>query len=93
VTADLLNPSKLFDVLKRNITIPISTDQSVQIPTPEQALEQSSPQLQEVNKDVKEETGIDLAKFIGWFAGMLKLLFQIIVDLLDNVSKSLDPNR
>lgn len=91
--ADLLNPDNLFDILKRNITIPINTEQKIEILTPEQALEKSSPQLQEVNQDVKAETGIDLAKFISWFAGMLKLVFQIIVDLLDNVSKALDPNR
>lgn len=92
-TADLLNPGNLFDILKRNITIPINTEQNIEILTPEQALEKSSPQLQEVNKDVKTETGIDLAKFISWFAGMLKLVFQIVVDLLDNVAKSLDPNQ
>lgn len=90
--ADILNPDKLFDSLKRNITIPVGPDEKIEIPTPEQALQQSSPKLQEVNKDVKTETGIDLAKFISWFAKVLKLFFQIIVDLLDNVAKALDPN-
>ncbi len=86
---DLLNPDTWFKALKENITIPISKDQQVKVPTPEQALKDASPKLQEVNKGVKDETGIDFAKFIGWFARVLKVFFQIIVNLLEQVSESL----
>lgn len=86
---DLLNPDTWFKALKENITIPISKDQEVKVPTPEQALKEASPKLQEVNQGVKEQTGIDLAKFIGWFANVLKVFFQIIVDLLERVSEAL----
>jgi len=88
-TGDLLNPDKWFEVLKRNITIPISQKQTVKIPTPEEALRQTSPQLREISRGVREETGIDLAKFIGWFAKVLKVFFQVVVDLLETVARSL----
>lgn len=87
-TRDLLNPERWFEALKRNITIPISQDQIVNIPTPEEALRQTSPQLKEIGRGVKEETGIDLPKFIGWFAKVLKIFFQVIVDLLETVARS-----
>lgn len=86
---ELLNPDTWFKALKENITIPISKDQEVKIPTPEEALKEASPQLQEVNKGVREEVGIDFAKFIGWFAKVLKVFFQIIVSLLEQVSNAL----
>ena len=87
-TGDLLNPDKWFEILKRNITIPISQDNVVNIPTPEESLRQSAPQLKEIGRGVKEETGIDLAKFIGWFAKVLKVFFQVVVNLLETVAKS-----
>lgn len=87
-TRDLLNPDKWFEILKRNITVPISKEQIIKIPTPEESLKQTSPQLKEINRGVREETGIDLAKFIGWFAKVLKVFFQVIVDLLETVAKS-----
>lgn len=91
--ADLLNPDKLFEALKRNITIPIpsatSTVDNIEVPSPGQALEKASPKLQEVNQDVREETGIDLAKFIGWFAKVLKVFFLTLVDLLEKVAQTL----
>ncbi len=85
---DFLNPDKWFDILKRNITIPISKEKTVNIPTPEEAIRQSSPQLHEIGRGVREETGIDLAKFIGWMAKVLKLFFKVIVDLLETVARS-----
>lgn len=85
---DFINPDKWFDILKRNITIPISKENIVSIPTPEEALKQSSPQLREIGRGVQEETGIDLAKFIGWMAKTLKLFFQIVINLLENVARS-----
>src|SRR3989344_8969504 len=84
---DFLNPDKWFEILKRNITIPISKEKIVNIPTPEEAIRQSSPQLQEIGRGVREETGIDLAKFIGWIAKILKLFFQIIVNILEAVAR------
>lgn len=90
---NFLNPDKLFEALKKNITIPIpsatSSVEEIEVPSPGQALEKASPKLQEVNRDVREETGIDLAKFIGWFAKILKVFFLTIVDLLEKVSGSL----
>lgn len=92
-TRDLLDPDKWFDALKRNITIPIplSSDQQIIIPTPEEALQKTSPKFQEINRGVREETGLDLAKFIGWFAKVLKVFFQIVVDLLETVARSFGP--
>lgn len=89
----LLDPDEWFRIFKQNITIPLAPDQEVIIPTPEETLRQSAPQLQELNRGVKEETGVDLAKFIGWSAKVFKVFFQVIVDLLENVSKALEtPN-
>ncbi len=86
---ELLNPDTWFKALKENITIPISKDQEVKIPTPEEALKEASPKLQEVNREVREEVGIDFAKFIGWFAKVLKVFFQIIVNVLEQVANAL----
>ncbi len=85
---ELLNPDKWFEILKENITIPISKDQEVKIPNPEEALKESSPKLQEINKGVKEEVGIDFAKFFGWIAKVLKAFFQVIINLLEALSKA-----
>ncbi len=90
---NFLNPDKLFEALKRNITIPIpsstSSVENIEVPSPGQTLEKASPKLREVNRDIQEETGIDFAKFIGWFAKILKVFFLTIVDLLEKVSESL----
>lgn len=91
-TGSLLNPDKLFEAIKKNITIPLPTgQQKVEIPKPEDALKNASPKLQEVNKDVKEETGIDLGKFISWMAKVLKLFFRFVVDILEAVANALNP--
>lgn len=80
----------LFKAFKSNITIPLDQNTSVQIPTPDKALKDASPKLQKVNADVRNETGLDLAKFIGWSTKILALVFQTLIDLLQNVSKSLN---
>lgn len=90
-TSSLLNPDKLFEAIKKNITIPLPAGQKVEIPKPEDALKNASPKLQEVNKDVKEETGIDLGKFISWMAKVLKLFFRFVVDILEAVANALSP--
>ena len=63
----------------------------MEIPKPEEALKDASPKLQEVNKNVKEETGIDLGKFISWMVKVLKLFFRFVVDILEAVANSLNP--
>lgn len=88
---DFLNPDSWFDAVKKNITIPLSKNQEVKIPSPQEALKGISPQLQEINKGVKEEAGVDLAKLIGWLARALKVFFQIIVNLLEAVANSFGP--
>ena len=89
---NILNPDTLFDALRRNITIQIpNSSTTVELPTPEQALSQSSTTLRGYSSDIKEETGVDLPKFIGWFAKMLTLFFRVIVDLLESVSRTLSP--
>lgn len=87
-TSNILNPSKWFEVIKRNITIPIPKGKIINIPTPEEALKGAAPQLLEINRGVEEETGIDIAKFIGWMAKVLKIFFQFIIDILKAVSGS-----
>ncbi len=86
---NLLNPDYWLEALRQNITVPTSTDTEITLPTPKEALEKSSPKLREINLDIREETGVDLAKFIGWFAKVLKVFFQIVTDLLDDVSKAM----
>lgn len=98
IVADLLNPDKLFESLKKNITIPAApvsekTGDSITLPTPKEALKDASPKLQEVNKDIKDETGVDFAKFTAWFAKVLKVFFLTVVDLLETVSKALQNDK
>lgn len=86
---ELVNPNKLFDLLKKNISIPISGDYNFEVPTPTKILASSSPRLREINREVKKEAGIDLSKLIGWFAKALQVFFQFIVNLLNQVSEAL----
>lgn len=86
---ELLNPDKWFEILKKNISFPITKDTKVKVPTPEEALDEASSTLRDINKDIREEVGIDFAKFFGWFAKILKVFFQIIVNLLETISKTL----
>lgn len=86
---NILNPDKFFNALKQNITIPISGGKGVILPSATETLEGVSPKLQKINTDVNEETGINLSKFIGWFAKILKAFFQIIIDLLEKISGAL----
>jgi len=90
-TDSILNPDTWFKTMRENITIPIpmSSGTQVKLPTPENALKQAAPKLQIINKKISEETGIDLAKFIGWFAKILRAVFMIIFNLLETVAKSL----
>src|SRR3989344_6198814 len=83
VLRDVLNPDKLFDALKQNITIPVSGKKGLALPSATEALESVSPKLQEINTDVNEETGINLSKFIAWFAKILKAFFLFFVNLLE----------
>ena len=92
VTAgDLLNPNMWFNSLKENITIPLPTVEngSIEIPTPQQTLEENAPRLKEINTQVKESAGVDFGKLIGWFSSFLKFIFQFITSLLENLSKAL----
>lgn len=86
---ELLNPDRWFEVLKKNITFPITKDTKVKVPTPEEALNKASSTLRDINKDIRDEVGIDFAKFFGWFAKVLKIFFQIIVNLFEAMSKTL----
>lgn len=86
---ELLNPDKWFEILKKNITFPITRGTEIKVPTPEEALEGASSTLRDINKDIREEVGIDFAKFFGWFAKVLKVFFQIIINLLETLSKTL----
>ncbi len=86
---EFLDPNRWFDALKQNITIPLGKDQEISLPTPEKALGDASPKLQEVNREVREETGIDFAKFIGWTAKILGAFFNFVVELLERVSGAL----
>lgn len=86
---ELLNPDKWFEILKKNISFPITKKTEVKVPTPEEALDEASSTLRDINKDIREEVGIDFAKFFGWFAKVLKVFFQIIVNLFEAMSKTL----
>lgn len=88
MVGDLLKPEKWFEVLKKNITIPV-LDEEINIPTPTKTLEDASSTLRDINKDILEETGIDFAKFFSWIAKVLKVFFQIIINLIETISKTL----
>lgn len=97
ITAEFLNPDKLFKELKKNVTIPIFQEgseikvstTSLKVPTTSDVLKEASPKLKEINTDVREETGIDLSKFLSWFVKILKIFFQLVVDILEKVSQAL----
>ncbi len=93
--AEFLNPDKIFEALKENITIPLpnTSIDNTPVPSPEQALEKASPKLREVNQEVQNETGIDFAKLIGWFAKVLRVFFLTIVNILETVAQALEKNK
>lgn len=92
VRTDFLNPDVLYKILKENVSIPLPEHREgpIVLPAPEQALQNASSSLRHFNKGVREKTGINLGKFIAWFAKILKVFFQIIVDFLDIVARSLE---
>lgn len=87
---NLLNPNRWTELLKQNITIPFDVPQKDEkLPTPEDALKTFSPQLQELNKGVQEETGIDLAKFLRWITKVFTAIFRIITTILETFASAL----
>lgn len=88
-TNNILTPDAWFNALKKNITIPLAPDKTVIPPTPEEALQSISPQLKEINQNIKDSIGIDFAKFVAWIARALTIFFQIIINILQSVSNSL----
>ncbi len=89
VIGEIINPDRWFDTLKQNITIPVSGQENLNIPIPQEALKSASPKLAEINKEIQEEVGIDFAKFFGWLAKILKIFFQFIISLIESLSKAL----
>jgi len=81
----LLDPRYWLGAIQNSITIPSLENWM----TPEKALGTISPKLQEINKGVKETAGIDLAKFIGWVAHIIQVVFQTIVNFLKTTAGSL----
>jgi len=94
-----LNPNAWFNAFREGITIQIpsvgtsSLGSTVKLPTPEETLKRLSPKLQEANTDVREETGIDFAKFFAWLAKVAKAFFGIITGLLESLSQALEKKQ
>ncbi len=88
-TSSVLDPDTWFNAVKKNITVPVSTSSSIDVPSPEKALKDVSPKLKEINEGVREEIGVDFAKLIGWFAKVLGVVFQIVVNVLQAVAGAL----
>lgn len=92
--AEFLKPDAWLNAFKKGVTIQIpaigtTSLQEIELPTPEEALKQASPKLQEINIDVREEIGIDFAKFFGWLAKVFQTLASVFIGLLETVSESL----
>lgn len=87
---EILNPDKWFEAFKKNITLPLSTSTEIKIPTTEDVLDRASTTLRGINEDIREEVGIDFGKFVGWSARVLKLFFQVITNILEQVAKYLE---
>lgn len=88
---DVLNPSEWLDALKKNLTIPKLTPPSSTSSSAGDLLKESAPTLQKINADLKEEVGIDFSKFFSWVAKMLKIAFEYLIAVLENISKALNP--
>lgn len=87
---NFLNPNRWTELLKQNITIPFEVPQrGEKLPTPEDALKTFSPQLQELNKGVQEETGVDFAKFLRWITKVFTVIFRIITTILETFAGAL----
>lgn len=87
---NILTPDTWFNALKKNITIPLlASDKTIIQSTPEEALQSISPQLKEINQNIKDSVGIDFAKFVAWIARALTVFFQIIINTLQSVSNAL----
>lgn len=92
--AEFLKPDAWLNAFKKGVTIQIpaigtTSLQEIELPTPEEALKQASPKLQEINIDVREETGIDFAKFFGWLAKVFQTFASVFIGLLETASESL----
>jgi len=86
-TASLLNPDELFKALRENITVPLTPDTTITLPTPQQSLkdaEKLKPKIDEINKEVQEESGVDLKKFTSFIAKITITIFKVIISVLED---------
>ena len=87
----LFDPNRVLESFKQNITIPFNLPQSGEkLPAPDEALKKFSPQLQEINKGVQEETGVDFAKFLRWITKVFTAIFRIITTILETFAGALE---
>lgn len=87
---NFLNQNRWVEFLKQNVTIPFTVPQGGEkLPTPEEALKKFSPSLQEINKGVQEETGVDFAKFLRWLTKVFTAIFRIITNVLKTFADAL----
>ncbi|OGZ98540.1 MAG: hypothetical protein A3C07_01155 [Candidatus Sungbacteria bacterium RIFCSPHIGHO2_02_FULL_47_11] len=87
---NFFDPNRLLESFKQNITIPFNVPKiEEKLSTPQQTLERFSPQLQEINTGVREEIGIDFAKFVGWISKVFTSIFRIFTTILEAFSGSL----
>ena len=86
-TASLLNPDELFKALRENITVPLTPSTTFTLPTPQQSLkdaEQFKPKIDEINKEVQKESGVDLKKFTTFIAKITITIFKVIISVLED---------
>ena len=86
----LLDPQRWLRVVPDAFRINVAPEfQITPWLTPREAFEQISPKLQEINIQVREETGVDLAKFMQWAAKIIHAIAQVLTEMLENLSHTL----
>lgn len=84
LSLDFLNPKAVFDVLKENFRVPEFKDGKIEFPEQNGIQKDFSLDPEKYNKEIEEETGVNLFKFTKWFFSLLSRFFSALADLFEN---------
>lgn len=84
--AEFLSPSDFFDSIKQNFSIfPLDNRASSSQQRKEGISQYPSSKIQEINRSMEEETGVNLPKFLRWCARSIGSFFSLFGDLLKKI--------
>ncbi|MBI3273870.1 MAG: hypothetical protein HYZ69_01880 [Candidatus Colwellbacteria bacterium] len=80
ISLDFLKPESIFDTLKENFRVPEFKDGTITFPEKNGGEKDIPLDVGKYNKDVEEETGVNLLKFFTWIFTLLGRVFSSLAD-------------